>query len=72
MSTRDCPCRGCTQETGRSPTCHHDGTCQRGHADWQREHNAEMAARRKAKRRQDDADGLLAQGALRTAKKKRR
>ena len=58
---RECPCRGCTQET-----------CQRGHADWQREHNAEMAARRKAKRRQDDADGLLAQGAIRTAKKKRR
>lgn len=21
----DCPCRGCTTETGRSPTCH--GTC---------------------------------------------
>ena len=72
MSTRDCPCRGCTAETGRSPTCHHDGTCQRGHTDWQQRHNAERAARNKAKKWQDSIDGLLAEGAIRTNKKKGR
>lgn len=72
MSTRDCPCRGCTEETGRSPTCHHDGTCQRGHADWQQRHNAEQAMRRKALSGQNSIDGFLAENAIKTIRKKRR
>lgn len=66
-----CPCHGCTEETGRSPTCHHDGTCQRGHAEWQRAHTAERAARNKAKSRQNDADGMLAENAIKTIKRRR-
>lgn len=27
MTIDNCPCKGCTAETGRSPTCH--GTCQK-------------------------------------------
>ena len=66
-----CPCHGCTEETGRSPTCRHDGTCQHGHTEWQRAHIAERTARSKALGWQSEADGVLARGAIKTIKRRR-
>lgn len=72
MSGRDCPCYGCTAETGRSPTCHHDGTCKRGHGEWQRKHVAESTARSKALGWQNNVDSLLAEGAIKTIRRRRK
>lgn len=37
MSSKDNPCHGCTAETGRTPTCKFDGSCNKYEA-WNEEH----------------------------------
>ncbi len=36
----DSPCHGCTAETGRTPTCHNTGQCER-HDAWKAQHEKE-------------------------------
>lgn len=36
----DSPCHGCTAETGRTPTCHNAGQCER-HDAWRSQHEKE-------------------------------
>lgn len=36
----DSPCHGCTAETGRTPTCHNAGNCER-HDAWKAQHERE-------------------------------
>ena len=67
MSTGDCPCKGCTPETGRAPGCH-TKACPRGWWEWDRAHKAEREARRQT----DYAESVLATGAARVARERRR
>ena len=46
MGIRVCPCKGCTVETGRSPTCH--STCKR-YIEWRQELDKFNATLRKQK-----------------------
>lgn len=41
MSSKDNPCHGCTAETGRTPTCKFDGTCNK-YSDWNEQHVQEQ------------------------------
>lgn len=50
----DSPCHGCTAETGRTPTCHAAGSCQR-HDEWKARHEQE----REEQRRKREADRRL-------------
>lgn len=49
-----CVCHGCTAETGRTPTCKFDGSCDK-YAKWKAEHERQLEAV-KAKK---DADNTL-------------
>ena len=40
ISTEDCPCRFCTKETGRSPTCH--STCTDRYIPWKNKHDGKL------------------------------
>ena len=42
---KDNPCHGCTAETGRTPTCKFDGTCDL-YREWSAEHNRQKEAYR--------------------------
>lgn len=44
----DSPCHGCTAETGRTPTCHNAGHCER-HDAWKAQHDREREERRQQK-----------------------
>lgn len=44
----DSPCHGCTAETGRTPTCHNAGNCER-HDVWKAQHEREREERRQQK-----------------------
>ena len=55
---QDCPCNGCTAETGRSATCHNKD-CPHGWYEWDQLHQAEREARRTHKRRENAAEGVL-------------
>ena len=44
----DSPCHGCTAETGRTPTCHNVGNCER-HDAWKAQHDREREERRQQK-----------------------
>ena len=44
----DSPCHGCTAETGRTPTCHNAGNCER-HDAWKAQHEREREERRQQK-----------------------
>lgn len=39
----ECPCKGCTPETGRSPTCHPN--CKK-YLDWKKEHDEQVEKER--------------------------
>ena len=40
---KECPCKGCTFDTGRSPTCHSE--CER-YKEWKAEHDEEREKQR--------------------------
>ena len=40
----DSPCHGCTAATGRTPTCHNTGQCER-HDAWKAQHEKEREER---------------------------
>lgn len=44
----DSPCHGCTAETGRTPTCHNAGNCER-HDAWKAQHEREREELRRKK-----------------------
>lgn len=54
----DCPCRGCTAETGRGQGCHSE-TCPRGWAEWNRLHIAERDRRRAEEQTEQAATGII-------------
>lgn len=63
----DCPCRGCTPDTGRAPGCH-SPDCPHGWYEWDRAHKAERDARNAA----DYADSVLTDCAVRAAKARKK
>ena len=65
MSTRECPCRHCTTETGRGPGCHSE-SCPHGWADWNREHVAERERRRAIEAAEQAATAIAVERARRT------
>ena len=58
MSMEDSPCKGCTAETGRSPTCHNKD-CPHGWYEWDQRHQAAREALRAHKLREQAAEGVL-------------
>lgn len=48
----DCPCKHCTVETGRTPTCKFDGTCDK-YSTWNEKHIEENRKRRSAQEREN-------------------
>ena len=48
----DSPCHGCTAETGRTPTCHNAGECER-HDKWKAQHEKEREETRQRKQKQN-------------------
>ena len=65
MSRDECPCKGCTAETGRSPTCH-SKDCPRGWYEWDQRHKAAR------KERNAEQWGLVADSVLIAGAKRRR
>ena len=55
---QDCPCNGCTKETGRGPDCH-SKDCPRGWYEWDQLHQAEREALRAHKKRDREAEDVL-------------
>lgn len=67
----ECPCNGCTAETGRSPTCHGDGTCTRGHDEWKANQIEEQRAIRTKQEREKTYERLKIESTLKTIKRGR-
>lgn len=66
----DCPCRGCTAETGRGQGCHCEA-CPRGWADWNRLHIAERNQRRAEEHIDQAATGIIIGAARRNGRRKK-
>ena len=57
-TAQNCPCNGCTKETGRGPDCHKKG-CPRGWYEWDQQHQTEREAFAKYLREGREAEGVL-------------
>ena len=71
MSKDECPCKGCTAETGRAPGCH-TAACPHGWSEWDQRHQTERVERRERVLSEMHADVVLTSGAMRMRRRKGR
>ncbi len=68
---KDNPCHGCTSETGRTPTCKFDGTCDK-YSDWHEQHVQKQREIRSKIEAENMTNAFYIESGMRIKKEKRR
>lgn len=68
---KDNPCHGCTAETGRTPTCKFDGTCNK-YSEWHEQHVSEQREIRSKIEAENMTNAFYIESGIRIKKDRRR